>query len=131
MEKLTSKFETVDAYFASLDTDTKAIATQIRETIKKAAPEAEEVISYQMPAYKYKGMLVYFAAWKSHIGFYPVTTAIKAFDKDLSNYEVSKGTIKFPFSKPIPLDLISRIVKFRIKENEEKEKTKEMAKRKR
>jgi uncharacterized protein YdhG (YjbR/CyaY superfamily) len=131
MEKSTSKFETVDTYFASLDADTKTIATQIRETIKKAAPEAEEVISYQMPAYKYKGMLVYFAAWKSHIGFYPVTTAIKAFDKDLSNYEVSKGTIKFPFSKPIPLDLISRIVKFRLKENEEKEKTKEMAKRKR
>jgi len=107
----------IDEYISSQPEKVKAILEKLRQTIRKAAPEAEEVISYQMPAFKYHGMLVYFAAWKNHIGFYPVSSGIKAFNKELSAYEKSKGTIKFPIDKPIPYNLISKIVKFRVKEN--------------
>ena len=97
---------------------------KLRQTIRKAAPEAEEVISYQMPAYKLQGMLVYFAAYKNHIGFYPTGSGIFAFKKELSIYECSKGTVRFPLDKPLPLGLIGKIVKFRVKENLEKKKKK-------
>lgn len=110
-----------DAYIAAQPEDQRGLLEQMRQTIRKAAPRAEEVISYQMPAFRYYGMLVYFAAWKNHIGFYPAG-AIKAFDKELSVYRVAKGTIRFPIDKPLPLGLISKIVKFRVKENEAKKK---------
>lgn len=110
-----------DAYIAAQPEDQRGLLEQLRQTIRKAAPGAEEVISYQMPAFRYHGMLVYFAAWKNHIGFYPAG-AIKVFDKELSAYGVSKGTIRFPIDKPLPLGLISKIVKFRVKENEAKKK---------
>ncbi|MES1217230.1 MAG: DUF1801 domain-containing protein [Bacteroidota bacterium] len=110
---------TVDEYIKKYPKEVQVILLKLRKTIKAAAPKAEEVISYQMPAYKYKGMLVYFAAWKSHIGFYPAGS-IKTFTKELSEYEVSKGTIRFPLDKPFPFGLISKIVKFRMKENEER-----------
>lgn len=115
------KFKTVDEYISSYPLKTKKILKEIRKTIKKAAPEAEEVISYNMPAFKLHGMLVWYAAFKNHIGFYPMTTAIAAFKKELSVYEGAKGSVRFPVDKQIPLGLISRIVKFRVRENLEKQ----------
>ena len=109
----------VDEYVAAQPENVQAILNKLRSTIKAAAPKAEEVISYQMPAYKYNGMLVFFAAWQSHIGLYPAGRLV-AFEKDLAGYERSKGTIKFLLDKRIPFGLISKIVKFRVKENEEK-----------
>ena len=115
--------EDTDAYIAAQPEDLRVRLEQIRQTIKKAAPAAEEVISYQMPAFNYQGMLVYFAGYKNHIGFYPVSSAITAFKKELSKYPSSKGTIQFPNDQPLPLDLISKMVKFRVKENDAKKKT--------
>lgn len=89
-------------------------------TIKKAAPDAGEAIKYQMPTFTLKGNLVHFAAFKKHIGFYPVPTGIEAFKDELSVYKTAKGSVQFPLDKPIPFDLISRIVKFRVKENLDK-----------
>jgi uncharacterized protein YdhG (YjbR/CyaY superfamily) len=114
----------IGEYIAGFPEEVRAILEKIRMTIRKAAPGAEESISYQMPAFKLKGRLVYFAAFKAHIGFYPLTTAIKKFKKELSVYEGSKGTVRFPFTKPIPYALISRIVKFRVKENLERAESK-------
>ena len=97
---------------------------KIRLTVKKAAPQAEEKISYGIPAFTLNGMLVWFAAFKNHIGFYPRTSAIAAFKKELSTYKGAKGSVQFPFDKPLPLPLISRMVKFRVKENLSKTKQK-------
>jgi uncharacterized protein YdhG (YjbR/CyaY superfamily) len=94
---------------------------RLRLTIKKAAPKAEEEISYMMPAYKFHGVLVYFGAYQNHIGFYPTGSGISAFKKELSVYEGSKGTVRFPIDKPLPLTLIKKIVRFRLKENEQKQ----------
>lgn len=113
MEK--AKPTSVDAYIAGFPKETQALLEQVRQTIKKTAPDAEEMISYQMPAYKYKGKpLVYFAGYKNHIGFYATPTGHKAFEKELSNYKQGKGSVQFPLDKPMPLDLIARIVKFRL-----------------
>ena len=90
---------------------------EIRATIKAAAPDAKEKISYQMPTFEMKGNLVHFAAFKNHIGFYPTPTGIEKFKKELAVYEGAKGSVQFPLAKPIPYDLISKIVKFRVKEN--------------
>ncbi len=119
MKQDSTKPSNVNEYIALFPKEVQQVINDIRKTIKAAAPKAEEVISYQMPGYKYYGMLVYFAAWKNHIGFYPAG-ALNAFKKELSGYEVSKGTIKFPLDKPFPFALLSKIVKFRVKENEEK-----------
>ena len=110
----------VDEYVSAQSKDVQAVLNKLRSTIKSAAPKADEVISYQMPAYKYHGMLVYFAVWPKHIGFYPTPGGIKPFEKELSAYEMSKGTVKFPLDKAIPFSLITKIVKYRVKENEEK-----------
>jgi uncharacterized protein YdhG (YjbR/CyaY superfamily) len=118
----------IDAYIEVQPESVRGVLEKFRQTIRKAAPAAEEVISYQMPAFKYHGMLVYFAAWKNHIGFYPVSSGIKEFKKELSAYEVSKGTVKFPLDKPIPFGLISKMVKFRVQENLEKVKLKSAVK---
>jgi uncharacterized protein YdhG (YjbR/CyaY superfamily) len=118
----------IDEYISGQSGEIKPILEKLRQTIRKAAPQSEEVISYQMPAFKFHGMLVYFAAWKNHIGFYPVSSGIKAFKKELSAFEVSKGTIKFPIDQPIPFGLISKIVKFRVKENLEKARAKSILK---
>lgn len=114
----------INKYIAGFPAETQAILEIIRETIKKAAPDAEEVISYKMPAYKLNGILVYFAAYKNHIGFYPTGKGIEAFKNELTNYKWSKGTIQFPLNKPIPFGLITKIVKFRVKENLQKVKKK-------
>ena len=113
----TTKYKTVDEYFSTLPKNTKNILNELRRTIKQAAPKAEEVISYNMPALKLKGMLVYYAATKNHIGFYPTPGAIKFFNKDLAGFETSTGTIKFPMEKPLPVTLIKKIVKYRVVEN--------------
>jgi len=97
---------------------------KLRLTVKKAAPQAKEKISYGIPAFTLNGMLVWFAAFKNHIGFYPRTSAIAAFKKELSAYKGAKGSVQFPFDKPLPLTLIGRMVKFRVKENLSKAKQK-------
>jgi uncharacterized protein YdhG (YjbR/CyaY superfamily) len=116
------KFEDIDSYIASFPEETRALLEQIRATIRKAAPEAKETINYGMPTFTLKGNLVHFAAFKSHIGFYPTPSGIEAFKKELSGYEGAKGSVQFPLSKPIPFNLISMIVKFRVKENLKKVK---------
>jgi len=111
------EIKTVDEYIASFPENVKSILQELRQVIRDAAPEAQEVISYQMPAFKLNGILVWFAAFKNHVGFFPKMSAIEAFKKELSSYEVSKGTIRFPLDKPIPFDLVRKIVKYRVKEN--------------
>ena len=121
MEATATKFKTVDEYITLQPKNVKPLLQQLRKTIKEVAPDAEELISYNMPGYKLKGMLVYFAAWKEHIGFYGASsTLVEKFKKELSGYELSKGTIKFPLDLPLPLTLITKIVKYRAKENLEK-----------
>jgi len=120
MEKATVVPETVDQYIAAFPADVKKRMQQLRKTIKAAAPKAEEVISYQMPGYKYFGMLVYFAAYKNHIGFYPGAGGVLEFYKELSSFKSAKGSVQFPHDRPIPFEIISKIVKFRVKQNEEK-----------
>jgi uncharacterized protein YdhG (YjbR/CyaY superfamily) len=95
----------------------RLLLESIRKTIKETAPQAEEYISYQMPAYKLKGPLVYFATYKNHIGFYPTGTGIKAFQKEISNYKNSKGAVQFALDQPIPHDLIRKMVLFKVDEN--------------
>ena len=112
----------MDEYIAGFPKDVQAILKKIRATIREAAPDAEEKIGYQMPAFTLKGNLVYFAAFKNHIGFYPIPTGIKKFEKELSVYKMGKGSVQFPLDKPIPYSLISKIVKFRVNENLKKAK---------
>ena len=107
----------IDEYIATCSADIQEILQKIRSTISQAAPDAVEKISYQMPCFAQQGNLVYFAAWKKHIGFYPSGSGIAQFEKELSAYEGAKGSVQFPFDKPIPHELISKITKFRVKEN--------------
>ena len=109
---------TVDNYIESFPESVQILLRQIRTTIKESAPDAVESIAYHMPAYKTNGKpLVYFAAFKNHIGFYATPTGHSEFAKELSKYKQGKGSVQFPFDKPVPFDLIGRIVKFRVKEN--------------
>jgi uncharacterized protein YdhG (YjbR/CyaY superfamily) len=110
----------IDEYIAGFPKEVQVILEEIRTTIRKAAPEAEEAIKYRMPTFTLKGNLVHFAAFKNHIGFYPIPTGIEAFKKELSQYKGGKGSVQFPLDKPIPFDLINRIVKFRVRENLER-----------
>lgn len=112
------RFDDIDSYIASFPEETRKLLEEVRETIRKAAPEAEERINYGIPTFTLNGNLVHFAAFSAHIGFYPTPSGIEAFNKELSVYEGAKGSVKFPIDKPIPYDLISRIVKFRVKENQ-------------
>lgn len=114
------KAKDVDEYISMFPDNIQELLKKVRSTIKEAAPEAEEVISYQIPAYKYHGMLIYFAAFKNHIGLYPMVSAINKFKEELSVYKGEKGSVQFPHNKPLPLALISKIVKFRVSENLEK-----------
>ena len=117
MENNKVRFDSMDEYIATFPEETQKILEELRVVIKSSAPEAEEKISYQMPTFALKGNLVHFAAFKNHIGFYPTPSGIQAFRRELSVYEGAKGSIKFPIDKPLPLDLISKIVKFRVVEN--------------
>ena len=112
-----AQFKSIDEYIESFPSEVQDVLQKLRQTIRKAAPEAEETISYRIPAFRLNGYLVYFAAFKNHIGFYPTSSGIRAFKKELSQYSVSKGTVRFPVGKPLPLTLISKIVKFRVAEN--------------
>ena len=117
MKKSQAAPKTIDEYIAGFPPDVRRTLKQIRSTIRKAAPAAEEAIAYQMPTFRQHGNLVHFAAFKNHIGFYPAPRAIEEFKKELALYEGSKGTVRFPLDKPLPLGLIGRMVKFRVKKN--------------
>jgi uncharacterized protein YdhG (YjbR/CyaY superfamily) len=110
----------IDAYISQFPADVQTILEQVRETIRHAAPDAKEVISYQMPAFKQHGILVYFAAWRKHIGMYPPISGDKAVEKAIARYAGPKGNLQFPFDEPMPLNLIERIVKLRVKQDKEK-----------
>ena len=114
----------IDEYIAGFPHDVQEILEKIRRTIRKAAPDAEETISYQIPTFTLKGNLVHFAAFKKHIGFYPTPTGTEKFQKELSAYKGAKGSVKFPLDKPIPFALIRKIVMFRVKENLERAEAK-------
>ena len=120
--------KTIDEYIAGFPQDIQEILEKIRATIKEAAPDAEETISYQIPTFTLKGNLVHFAAFKKHIGFYPTPTGLEEFRNELSTYQFAKGSVRFPLDKPIPFVLIGEIVKFRVKENLERAAIKEKKK---
>ena len=110
----------IDGYISQFPCDVQTILEQVRATIRKAAPEATEIISYQMPAFRRYGILVYFAAWKKHIGLYPPISGDKPLEEALARYAGPKGNLQFPVDEPIPYDLIERIVKLRVKQDEAK-----------
>lgn len=112
-----TKPENFEEYIAAFPAETQKRMVQIRATIKKAAPQAEEIISYGMPSFRLNGQLLYFAAFRNHIGLYPMATGVEAFKSLLSDYKWAKGSIQFPLNKPVPLDLITNIVEFRVQEN--------------
>jgi uncharacterized protein YdhG (YjbR/CyaY superfamily) len=117
--------KSVDAYIASLSEDVQMLLQKVRSTIKAAAPGAEEVISYQMPAYKYHGMLVYFAAFKDHCSFFPASKQVlEVFKEELKPFKTFGGTIQFTTENPLQAKLITQIVKYRVKQNEEKKAAK-------
>lgn len=111
------KFETMDEYIETFPEDIQDILKKMRKVIQEATPEAEETISYGMPTFKLNGNLVHFAAYKNHIGFYPTPSGIEAFKEEISGYKSSKGAVQFPLDKPIPYDLVVKMVIFRVKEN--------------
>ena len=108
---------TIDEYISGFPDDIQTLLQQVRAAIREAAPEAEEAIKYAMPTFVLNGNLVHFAAFKHHIGFYPVPSGIEAFKKELSAYKGAKGSVQFPLDQPMPLELITKIVKFRVNEN--------------
>ena len=118
----------IDEYIAGFPNEVQEKLEKLRMTIRKAAPEAEETINYGIPTFSLNGNLVHFAAFKKHIGFYPAPSGIEAFKKELSVYEGAKGSVQFPIEKSLPLNLVSKIVKFRVKENLEKAKLKQKKK---
>ncbi|MED3910518.1 hypothetical protein FQP34_05125 [Peribacillus simplex] len=116
----TNTFHSIDEYIIQFPGEVQEKLKTLREVIKDAAPDAEEKISYQMPTFVLFGNLVHFAAYKKHIGFYPTPSAISAFESALSEYKCSKGAVQFPLNKPIPYELITEIVIFRVEENKKK-----------
>jgi uncharacterized protein YdhG (YjbR/CyaY superfamily) len=120
-----AKFTTIDGYIASFPKEVQGILEKIRQTIRIAVPGAVEAISYQIPTFKLNGSnFVHFAAWKEHIGFYATPSGNAAFKKELARYKVAKGSIQFPLDEPIPYDLVTKIVKFRVKETQANKKAK-------
>lgn len=109
--------QSIDEYISKFPPEVQEILTMLRNVIKESAPDAEEKISYQMPTFALYGNLVHFAAFKKHIGFYPAPSGIDAFKQELSEYKGAKGSVQFPIEKPLPYELISKIVKFRVAEN--------------
>jgi uncharacterized protein YdhG (YjbR/CyaY superfamily) len=115
--------DTIDAYIGRQPEKMHPVLERVRAAIKKAAPQATEAITYQLPTFRLNGNLVHFGAFKNHIGFYPTPSGIKAFTRELSTYKTSKGAVQFPLDQPVPLNLIVRIVRFRVKENLGKKKS--------
>jgi uncharacterized protein YdhG (YjbR/CyaY superfamily) len=107
----------VPSYIDGFPPATQKLLKQIRKCIKEAAPKTEELISYGMPAYKHDGVLVYFGGYEKHIGFYPTASGVKNFTKELAKYKTSKGAVQFPLTESIPVELVKKIVVFRLKEN--------------
>ncbi len=128
MEKV--EIVSVEDYIASLPEQVQTVLLQMRQIIKNAAPEAEEIISYGMPALKFHGILVYYAAFKNHYSLFPKSHAIEVFNEKLKEYDTTKGTIHFKYDKPLPVQLITEIIHFRVKENLENKRVKDLAKRK-
>lgn len=124
MRSSKQKYQTMDDYIESFPKDIQKILEAVRKTIKESAPEAEEAISYQIPTFKLNGNLVHFAAFKNHIGVYPGSEAIKVFKKEFGFYKSSKGAVQFPIDKPMPLALIKKVVKYRVKEKSHRLKKK-------
>ncbi|TQE68321.1 iron chaperone [Leptospira noguchii] len=124
MDSKKLNFKNINEYINLFPEDVQYKLRKLRSTIRKAAPNAEEKISYQMPAFALNGNLVYFAAYKKHIGFYPTSSGIKKFQTELTKYKTTKGAIQFPMDQPLPLKLIAKIVKYRIKENTQTKKSK-------
>ena len=124
-----TKAENTDAYIAMFPDEVQEKMQQMRSIISKAAPKATEVISYGMPAYKVNSVLVYFAGYKAHIGFYPTGSGIAAFQNEIARYKNSKGAVQFPLDKPLPVGLINKMVKFRLAEDAEMAKVKAAAKK--
>ena len=119
----------IDGYISQFPSDVQAILQKVRTTIRHAAPEAKETISYMMPAFKQHGILVYFAAWKKHVGLYPPISGDKAIEKAVARYAGPKGNLQFPLDEPMPCDLIERIVKLRVKQDAAKAAAKRRTKR--
>ena len=118
MSSSNKSFKTIDEYISTFPRKVQVVLEELRQAIRKSAPEAEETISYGIPTFDLNGFhLVHFAAYKNHIGFYPTSSGITAFKKELSLFKTSKGTVQFPLNEPIPFDLAKRIVRFRVKEN--------------
>lgn len=117
MDTNKTAFESIDHYISTFPPDIQDLLESIRQIIREAAPEATEKISYQMPTFAQHGNLVHFAAFKHHIGFYPAPSGIVAFEQELAPFIAGKGTIQFPLDKPIPYELITKIVKYRVAEN--------------
>ena len=124
------RFNTVDQYIRSLPPQSKEKIIELRQLIKKAAPDAEELISYNMPSFNYYGRLVYYAAFRSHIGFYPMASGISIFQDQIQKYKWAKGSVQFPIDQSLPAALISKIIKYRVKENKEKHELKILKKKK-
>lgn len=117
MKSDSGEITTIDQYIQAQPEDVREVLAELRETIRRAAPEATEKISYRMPTFDYFGNLVHFAAFKNHIGFYPTPSGIEAFRDELQRYKHAKGSVQFPLTEPLPLDLVARIVRFRVEEN--------------
>ena len=115
-------FTTIDDYIADFPENVQVLLQKMRETIKAALPEADEAIKYGIPTFILNGNVAHFGGYKSHIGFYPAPKGIEAFKEETAQYEAGKGTLQFPFDKPLPLDLVTRIVKFRAQDNLERKK---------
>lgn len=119
---MAAKHNTIDEYISDFPIEVQKILEKVRTTIQKAAPDATEAIKYAIPTFVLNGNLVHFAAFKNHIGFYPATVGMEEFEKELSIYKKGKGSVQFPLGEPIPYDLISKITRFRTKQNSEKKK---------
>ena len=117
MQSIKGGITSIDDYISTFPKEIQKVLQELRATIKSTAPEAQEKISYQIPTFALKGNLVHFAAFKHHIGFYPTPSGIETFKKELSVYKSAKGSVQFPIDKPLPLELIRKIVKFRVAEN--------------
>ncbi|HEX8727595.1 MAG TPA: DUF1801 domain-containing protein [Ktedonobacterales bacterium] len=129
MDSTRASYHTIDDYIATFPADIQALLEAVRATIRAAAPDAQERISYQMPAFAQSGNLVYFAAMKGYIGFYPTSSGVAAFQKELEPYASTKGAVHFPFDQPLPLDLIRRITEYRVAENLKRAEVRAKAKR--
>jgi len=123
MDRVNQNFQSIDEYIGTFPENVQETLKELRAVIRAAAPGATEKISYQMPAFAWNGILVYFAAYKRHIGFYPTGSGVEAFRNELAEYKGSKGSVQFPIDEPMPYDLIRRIVQFRVEENSKKSRS--------